>query len=131
MDNWGLYPVTNKKKRSITVAEKKWLWQRKKRHICPICHKHINDFFDAEFDHKRAYAKRGATTPANTLIVCKHCNRLKGKKSLSKIKKHLGTHKPKKKLTKKKTTNKKTSKKKTSRSFYPSTFKPSKFDLGI
>jgi len=94
------------------MAEKKWLWQRKKRHICPICHRVINDFFDAEFDHKRAYAKNGATTPSNTLVVHKLCNRLKGKKSLSGIKKHLGTHKPKTKTAKKKVSKKKTIKKK-------------------
>lgn len=91
------------RRRTITMAEKKWLWKQKKKHICPICNKQVKDFFDAEFDHKRAYAKNGKTTPANTLITHKLCNRLKGKKSLSTIKKHLGTHKPKKrKVTKKK-----------------------------
>lgn len=89
-----------KRKRTITSAEKRWLWKLKKRHICPICHKIISDYFDAEFDHKRAFTKRGATTPANTLITHKLCNRLKGRKSLSEIKKHLGTHKPKKTIKK-------------------------------
>ena len=103
-----------KKKRAITMAEKKWLWKLKKRHICPICNRHVKDFFDAEFDHNRAYANGGKTTPANTLIVHKLCNRLKGKKSLSAIKKHLGTHKSKKRktVTKKLTTKKRNTKKK-------------------
>ncbi len=96
------------KKRIITMGERKWLWKQKERHICPICHKLINDYFDAEFDHKRAYAKGGATTPANTLVTHKLCNRVKGKKSLSQIKKHLGT----KKTTKKKTSKKKPTKQK-------------------
>ena len=104
-----------KKKRSITSAEKKWMWQRKKRHVCQICHKQIKDYFDAEFDHKVAYAKNGKTAPNNTLIVHKLCNRLKGKKSLTQIKKHLGTHKPKKRVIKEKETTKKKVVKKTTR----------------
>jgi hypothetical protein len=110
------------KKRTITMAEKKWLWQYKKRHICPVCHKVVNDFFDAEFDHKRAFAKGGATTPANTLITHKLCNRLKGKKSLSQIKKHLGT-----KRTIKSKITKKTIKKKKDSLFGVSEFKVPKF----
>jgi hypothetical protein len=100
---YNLYgePIRSKK-RTISMAEKKWMWKLKKKHICQICHRRVNDFFDAEFDHKRAHTKGGATSPANTLVVHKLCNRLKGKKSLSKIKKHLGTHKPKKRIVKKK-----------------------------
>lgn len=96
--------VKKDKKRIISMAEKKWMWKLKKRHICPICHKHIEDFFDAEFDHKKAHTKGGKTTPANTLITHKQCNRMKGKKTLTQIKRHLGTHKTKirKKVTKKK-----------------------------
>jgi len=91
-------------KRTITAAEKKWLWRLKKRHICPICNLQIKDFLDAEFDHKLAFAKGGETTPANTLITHTLCNRLKGKKSLSQIRLHLGTNeiKSKTKITKKK-----------------------------
>jgi hypothetical protein len=113
-----------KKKRTLGMAQKKWMWQQKNRHVCQICHKVINDFFDAEFDHKRAFAKGGATKPSSTIIVHKLCNRLKGKKSLSGIKKELGTHKPKKR----KTTKKKTTKRKSN---YPLDFKLPKFDFGI
>ncbi len=119
LDLWGKSSKKDKK-RSITMPEKRWLWEGKKRHICQICHKEIKSFFDAEFDHKRAHTKGGKTTPANTLVVHKLCNRLKGKKSLSSIKKHLGTHKvkPRTSIKKKKTTKKKKKKKSNSYSLY-------------
>jgi len=96
-------PIKKDKKRAISVTEKKILWRRKKRHICPVCRSQIKDYLDAEFDHKKAHTKGGKTTPANTIILHKECNRSKGKKTLTQIQKHYGTYKPKKRIIKKTT----------------------------
>ena len=94
---WGkvnpLEPNSKKdKKRNITFSEKQFLWKSKKRHICSVCNLHIKDFFDAEFDHKRAHAKGGKSSIENTLIVHRWCNRMKSSKTLTQIKKRIGTH---------------------------------------
>ena len=109
-------------KRSLTMGEKRFMWTHKKRHICSICHKEVRDFFDAEFDHNRAHTRGGRTSISNTLIVHKLCNRMKGKKTLTEIKKRLGTHKPKKR---------KTPTKKPKRRNNPLSFKIPKFDYRI
>lgn len=83
---------TKDKKRNITAGEKQFLWKSKKRHICPICNLTIKDFFDAEFDHKRAHAKGGSSSLQNTLILHRWCNRVKSSKTIIQIKKRLGTH---------------------------------------
>lgn len=90
-------PTTKKdKKRSLTAAEKTWMWEHKS-HTCYICHDEVEKFSEAHFDHTKAHAKQGRTRPANSGITHVLCNQIKGKKSLKEIQKHLGTYSPKKK----------------------------------
>lgn len=93
-------------KRTLSSGDKKMLWKTRP-HVCAVCHKRINDYFDVQFDHKRAYSKGGRTTIANTLILHRDCNQYKSTKTLTQIKKRLGTHRLKKR--------KKRSKRRTSR----------------
>ena len=77
------------KKRNLTNAQKIWCWENKS-HKCYICLKRISKLSEAEFDHKRAYVKGGATNLGNVKLAHRLCNRLKGSKSLSQIQKELG-----------------------------------------
>lgn len=96
------------KKRQLTHAQKIFAWENKSR-LCNICGKKVTKFSEAEFDHTRAYSKSGASNLSNVKIVHRHCNRLKGRKSLSETKKMLGI-KTKQKTIKRKTNKKKTKK---------------------
>jgi HNH endonuclease len=82
--------IKKDKKRVLTNAEKIWVWENKS-HKCYICNKHVKKFSEAHFDHTKAHAKKGKTTPANSGITHSLCNKLKGKKSLKEIQVHLGT----------------------------------------
>jgi len=88
-------PTKKDKKRSLTAAEKIWMWEHTS-HRCYICKDDVEKFSEAHFDHTKAHAKRGKTTPANSGITHILCNQIKGKKSLKEIQKHLGTDLPKK-----------------------------------
>ena len=91
-----------KTKRQLTYAQKIWCWEHNS-HKCYICGKRVSKLSDAEFDHVRAYSKRGATNLSNVKIVHRQCNRLKGTRSLSETKKLLGIKsKTKRKITRKK-----------------------------
>ncbi len=106
------------KKRQLTHAQKIWCWENNP-HICYICGKRVNKLSDAEFDHVKAYSKGGATNLSNVKIVHRQCNRLKGTKSLSEIRKLLGIKSKKKtgkRTTKKTSVKRKTTKKKTTKS---------------
>ena len=93
----------SKRKRQLTNAQKIFCWENNP-HKCYICNKKVSKFSDAEFDHKRAYSKGGATNLKNVKIVHRQCNRLKGKKSLSETKKLLGIESKSKKKRKSKKT---------------------------
>ena len=80
---------TRDKKRSLTHSEKVWVWENK-THKCYVCGKEVEKFSEANFDHTKPHAKGWKTTPANSGITHILCNKLKGKKSLKEIQKHLG-----------------------------------------
>jgi 5-methylcytosine-specific restriction endonuclease McrA len=48
------------------------------------------DFSDAQFGHKKAWAKGGSTTLENTLLLCYGCNKLQRTESVKTIKRKLG-----------------------------------------
>jgi hypothetical protein len=87
----GLFDLYNDtpRKRNVNMSVKRWAWEHSP-HSCNICHKRIKDFFDAEFDHTRAYSKGGASNLSNVKMTHKLCNRIKGKKTLSETRKILG-----------------------------------------
>lgn len=74
-------------KRQLTYRQKILLWE-KRSHICPVCHKKINSFTEADFHHIKPFSKGGKTIPSNIRIEHTKCHR--GEKG------HRGTRKPKK-----------------------------------
>ena len=84
---WGA--PKSERKRQLTHSQKIYCWENNP-HTCIVCSKRVNKFSDAEFDHKKAFSKGGATNLGNVKIVHRQCNRLKGTKSLSETKKLLG-----------------------------------------
>lgn len=87
--SFGLPEKKPIRKRQISYSLQKYYWDNLS-HVCNICGKRVTKISDAEFDHTRAYSKGGASNLSNVRIVHRHCNRIKGKKSLSETKKLLG-----------------------------------------
>jgi len=109
MDVWGFEEEKPKKRRQLTHAQKIYAWENNS-HTCDVCLKRVTKLSDAEFDHKRAYSKGGATNLGNVVITHRQCNRLKGNKTLSATRRVLGIKAPKKKRSKKATGKRKTRK---------------------
>ncbi len=82
--------VTKDSKRTLTAAEKIWVWENKS-HKCIICKKQVNKMSETHFDHIIPHTAGGKTIPANANITHALCNRLKGKKTLKQIQEELGT----------------------------------------
>jgi len=86
------------KRKSVSAHVKILLWERSKGHKCHICGGKIHSITEAEADHVRAAAKGGTTVK----WAHRYCNRLKGKKSLSQVRRQLGLKTKKRKTTRRK-----------------------------
>lgn len=108
----SMYGKSNKKRKSLTSAQKIYVWERPNIYgrTCSICHRKITKLSDLELDHGRAHSKGGT----RLALAHKICNRLKSSGSLRQIQKTLGI-----KTKKKKTTKKKSIKRKRQRSWKP------------
>jgi len=80
----GIYPylLTDDEKylsiRAFTESQKRAAYEKQKG-ICPKCKKHF-EIEEMEGDHIRPWSEGGQTLPANLQMLCKDCNRRKGKK---------------------------------------------------
>jgi hypothetical protein len=80
----GVYPylLTGDEKylniRAFTDSQKRAAYEKQKS-ICPVCKKHF-EIDDMEGDHIKPWAEGGKTLPDNLQMLCKDCNRRKGKK---------------------------------------------------
>jgi len=106
LSGFGLLYPKKKKRKTLTSAQRIYIWERPKKYgrTCSICHEKITKLSDMELDHTRPYSKDGT----KLALAHKDCNRLKSSGSLRKIQKTLGI-KTKKKKTKKKPTKRKPS----------------------
>jgi 5-methylcytosine-specific restriction endonuclease McrA len=64
--------------RPFTDSQKRAAYEKQKG-ICPKCKKHFN-IEEMEGDHITPWAEGGRTLPGNLQMLCKDCNRRKGKK---------------------------------------------------
>jgi hypothetical protein len=80
----GIYPylLTKDEKylnlRAFTDSEKRAAYE-KQNGICPKCNEHF-EINDMEGDHITPWSEGGKTRPENLQMLCKNCNRRKGKK---------------------------------------------------
>jgi hypothetical protein len=80
----GIYPylLTNDEKylsiRIFTESQKRTAYEKQKG-ICPKCKVHF-DINEMEGDHIKPWSEGGHTLPNNLQMLCKDCNRRKGKK---------------------------------------------------
>jgi hypothetical protein len=77
-----LYVLTRDEKylniRAFNDKQKRMAYERQKG-ICPKCNKHF-EIKDMEGDHITPWSEGGKTSPENCQMLCKECNRRKGKK---------------------------------------------------
>ncbi|MDR1249951.1 MAG: HNH endonuclease [Treponema sp.] len=82
--NSGIYPylLTKDEKylniRTFTDNQKRAAYE-KQNGICPICKEHF-EINEMEGDHIKPWSEGGKTQPDNLQMLCKNCNRTKGKK---------------------------------------------------
>jgi hypothetical protein len=80
----GIYPylLTKDEKylniRAFTDSQKRAAYEKQKG-ICPECNEHF-EINDMEGDHITPWSEGGKTQPDNLQMLCKDCNRRKGKK---------------------------------------------------
>ena len=80
----GIYPylITGDEKhlsiRAFTESQKRAAYEKQKG-ICPKCKQHF-EIEEMEGDHIKPWTEGGHTLPANLQMLCKDCNRRKGKK---------------------------------------------------
>jgi hypothetical protein len=80
----GIYPylITSDEKylsiRAFTDSQKRAAYE-KQNGQCPVC-KETFDINDMEGDHITPWSEGGKTLPDNLQMLCKNCNRRKGKK---------------------------------------------------
>jgi len=76
------YLLTNDEKhlsiRAFTDSQKRSTYEQQKG-ICPKCKKHF-EIEEMEGDHITPWTEGGKTSPENLQMLCKECNRRKGKK---------------------------------------------------
>ena len=110
-------------KRTLGVTDKQILYRRANKK-CEGCGKKI-DYDEMQVGHGRAYSKGGATTLANSALLCYKCNKHQGTGTLTTLKKKLaGTYG---KRTRKPTKKKKSTKRKSSNPFEIQPIKMQKF----
>jgi len=77
-----LYLFTNKESylsiRTFTESQRRAAYEKQKG-ICPKCKKHF-EIREMDGDHITPWAEGGKTSPENLQMLCKECNRRKGKK---------------------------------------------------
>jgi hypothetical protein len=82
--NSGIYPYLLAKDekylniRTFTDSQKRAAYE-KQNGICPICKEHF-EINEMEGDHITPWSEGGKTQPDNLQMLCKNCNRTKGKK---------------------------------------------------
>jgi 5-methylcytosine-specific restriction endonuclease McrA len=64
--------------RAFTDSQKRAAYEKQKG-ICPRCKNHFT-IDEIEDDHIRPWSEGGKTLPENLQMLCKDCNRRKGKK---------------------------------------------------
>jgi hypothetical protein len=80
----GIYPylLTKDEKylniRTFTDSQKRAAYEKQNR-VCPICREHY-EIKEMEGDHITPWSEGGKTQPDNLQMLCKDCNRRKGKK---------------------------------------------------
>ena len=80
----GIYPylITGDEKhlsiRAFTESQKRSAYEKQKGN-CPKCKQHF-EIEEMEGDHIKPWSEGGHTLPANLQMLCKDCNRRKGKK---------------------------------------------------
>ena len=80
-------PFVKKKKpaTTCTTAQRVYLWEHTKNHLCNVCGKRIWTISDMEIEHQKAKVKGGRKIK----FAHRTCNRLKGSKSMKRIKREL------------------------------------------
>ena len=80
----GIYPflITGDEKhlsiRTFTESQKRAAYEKQKGK-CPHCKEHF-EIEEMEGDHIKPWSEGGHTLPSNLQMLCKDCNRRKGKK---------------------------------------------------
>ncbi|MHB9296382.1 hypothetical protein PilKf_02143 [Pillotina sp. SPG140] len=64
--------------KGFTESQKRTAYEKQKG-ICPVCNEHF-EIADMEGDHIRPWTEGGKTLTDNLQMLCKDCNRKKGKK---------------------------------------------------
>ena len=64
--------------RAFTESQKRVAYEKQKG-VCPICNEHFG-ITEMEGDHITPWSEGGKTLPENLQMLCKNCNRRKGKK---------------------------------------------------